>query len=277
MRSAPFKLALIFVFGLMLPAGANTNSKNTPAASSIVQRIVSDSPDIAGEAERLNLLRKLSSSLSSADVNALTESLGKSKPEFHHKNYWDAFRNDVLDTLLRQKRPSVKVFDTVESLLADNSDVVMQDYALQKLDTVIALSETQKRKGRLTNLLTDYAKSDRTDIQGTAIATLARVVGSDSKEFDEVVMHAMQSEAATRSTRITCCNVASQREIAGAVSAAKAIVIDTKSPPRLRVAAIALIGKKGATVDKAFLQDQLSSPATANAAQVALDLLISKE
>jgi len=262
---------------VLLPLIVTMNAAEEAAASapsaSVARILGSPLADVTVES-RLAAIKRLSSRLPQADKAALLRFTGGDQPEDMQLPVWHSFINDILDLLLKQKVPPAGLDDQLLRMARENTDPVIRDYSLQKLDLLVAEPHPEKIRSAALAALQEGAASHGQHFQGTALLTWRRTLKDPADPaFRKAVVACLQSPASTSPARIAALQAGTSCGIRECAAAAREVLGDPEATLPHKLSALSALGSVGESADTALITPFLPDPALAPAAAAALKKL----
>ncbi len=262
-------LAAVTAYAAILPVGPRLRAapaEHTPP-SAMVSLITQLEGNDTSARQRLEILHRLSTGLSSTDAAALLDFAVLPKPDGLPEVYWHALVNDIFDLLLRMKNPPGGTDGELIRAAAENPDPVLRDYALQKLGHLMRRSSLPDAlRAKALEAVKNSAGTAGRNMQGTALLTWQRLeTGPASSEFRKAVMACLQSSEATGPARTAAFQAGSAAGMRETAPAARQALQNPRSATPLKLSALAALGIAGTTEDatllRSFLPDNFCRPA----------------
>lgn len=259
---------------VLLPLSATVNAADATAPSASVARILG-SPlfDVTVES-RLAAVKRLSSRLSPGDKAALLRFAGGDQPEDMQLAVWHSFINDIFDLLLQQDVLPAGLDDQLLRMARENSDPVLRDYSLQKLDRLTVEPHPEKVRSAALTALQESAALHGQHFQGTALLTWRRTLkDTGDPAFRKAVMACLKSPDSTGPARMAALQAGASCGIKECAAEARKVLGDPEATLPHKLSALSALGTVGETADSALITPFLPDPALAPAAAATLKKL----
>jgi hypothetical protein len=201
---------------------------------------------------RLQAVKALGNQLSRAEIEALYAFLSSSTGRDC------SLKNEVIHKLRQQLPPPADLLAVLRQFHRDpQQDIVIRDYALQHLVAEYQNNPAQVVSNRISDILWADLTETNNSIAGTALLGLHRLCGLeqsiDSNQVNTAALELALNSSVGELARITPLQVCAQRQLKGAIPAAKALANEGASLA-LRISVIAAVGGLGGPDEKQFLE-----------------------
>jgi hypothetical protein len=266
MRKAPYFIGFLLIVGVVAyiacmrdvsndssslnrsSTSENTASKNADALKTVMVPLDVIADHSVAYAERLAAVKKLGDNLNRDEVGAVYRLLRDVGED-------EAIRNDLLVVLEGQKKPVGMLSGTLIRMWSNPKQTPKwRDYCLQHMDRAWELEAAQRKQ--VEEVLLETAKGEGT-LAETAMLTLQRIGRTDKAVLEKVgrlAAEAVGDRQADPERAINALQISAEQNPERALLQAREVAADESAKIRLRMSALAVIGKHGGGQDLGLLE-----------------------